>query len=132
MSLFESGHSTGEMSLGAILRSEPVPSQHRRTTVTDLVDLVCQGGWLGILGAGANDAQRFVRDYMEEIRRTDIRRVDGIRRDPGAGPEGVAVVGSERGHRGGDFRYCGRRGRKCGVLTRKPFRAIWTRWSGSS
>ena len=82
MSLFESGHSTGEMSLGAMLRGEPVPAQHSRTTVTDLVELVCRGGWPGMIGAATNDAQRFVRDYLEEIRRTDIRRLDGIRRDP--------------------------------------------------
>ena len=82
MSLFESGHSTGEMSLGAMLRGEPVPAQHSRTTVTDLVELVCRGGWPGMIGAATNDAQRFVRDYLEEIRRADIRRVDGVRRDP--------------------------------------------------
>ncbi|MCY4453683.1 MAG: DUF4143 domain-containing protein [Immundisolibacterales bacterium] len=82
MSLFESGHSTGAMSLGAMLRSESVPAQPGRTTVADLVELVCRGGWPGTIGAGANDAQRFVRDYLEEIRRTDLRRVDGVRRDP--------------------------------------------------
>ena len=82
MSLFESGYSTGGMSLGVMLRGEPVPAQHSRTTVTNLVELVCRGGWPGMIGAATNDAQRFVLDYLEEIRRADIRRVDGIRRDP--------------------------------------------------
>ena len=82
MSLFESGHSTGEISLGAMLRSEPVPAKSSRTTVAELVDLVCRGGWPGMLGAATVDVQRFVGDYLDEIRRTDIRRVDGIRRDP--------------------------------------------------
>ena len=82
MSLFESGDSTGEMSLGAMLRSEPVPAHHGGTMVTDLVDLVCRGGWPGMIGARMNDARRFARDYVEEIRRADIRRVDGVRRDP--------------------------------------------------
>ena len=82
MSLFESGHSTGGMSLGAMLHSEPVPAHLGETTVTDLVELVCRGGWPGTIGAAGNDAQRFVRDYVEEIRRADLRRVDGIRRDP--------------------------------------------------
>ena len=82
MSLLESGHSTGEMSLGAMLRSEPMPARHDRTTVTDLVDLVCRGGWPGMLGVATDDSQRFVRDYLEEIRRADLRRVDGVRRDP--------------------------------------------------
>ena len=82
MSLFESGHSAGTMSLGAMLRSEPVPAHHGGTTITDLVELVCRGGWPGMIGAPVNDAQRFVRDYVEEIRRADLRRVDGVRRDP--------------------------------------------------
>ena len=82
MSLFESGHSAGEMSLGAMLRSEPVPAYHGGTTITDLVELVCRGGWPGMIDAPAHDAQRFVRDYVEEIRRADLRRVDGVRRDP--------------------------------------------------
>ena len=82
MSLFESGHSNGEVSLGAMLRSEPVPAHLGETTVTDLVALVCRGGWPGMIDAPTHDAQRFVRDYVEEIRRTDLRRVDGVRRDP--------------------------------------------------
>ena len=82
MSLFESDDSNGAMSLGRMLRSEPVPAQRSRTAVTNLVALVCRGGWPGMIGAGMNDAQRFARDYVEEIRRADIRRVDGVRRDP--------------------------------------------------
>ena len=35
-----------------------------------------------MLDAASNDVRRFVRDYLEEIRRADIRRVDGVRRDP--------------------------------------------------
>jgi len=82
MSLFESGHSNGEISLGAMMRSESAPARHSRTTVTDLAELVCRGGWPGMIGAAPNDARRFVRDYLEEVRRTDVRRVDGIRRNP--------------------------------------------------
>ena len=82
MSLLESGHSTGESSLGAMLRSEPVPAHLAETTLTDLVAFVCRGGWPGMIDARTGDAQRYVRDYVEEIRRADLRRVDGVRRDP--------------------------------------------------
>ena len=82
MSLFESGHSSGEMSLGAMLRVESVRAQHSRATLSGLVELACRGGWPGMVGATTKDARRFVQDYVEEIRRTDLRRVDGIRRDP--------------------------------------------------
>ena len=81
MSLFESGDSSGETSLGALLRSEPVKAARSRTTLTELVDLVCRGGWPGMIGAETNDARRFARDYLEEVRRTDAL-VDGVRRDP--------------------------------------------------
>ena len=33
------------------------------------------------MGTATSDARRFVRDFLEEIRRTDTRRVDGICRD---------------------------------------------------
>ena len=117
MSLFESGHSTGENSVGAMLRSEPVPARISRTTLTDLVDLVCRGGWPGMLGAATDDALRFARDYMEEIRRADIGRVDGIRRDPvlvrrvlqslarnAATEAAVSVIAADAGGSGGPLR----------------------------
>ena len=84
MSLFESGHSTGAMSLGAMLRSESVPAQPGRTTVADLVELVCRGGWPLCHNMDTDDAQDFIGDYLDELARSEVSAVDGVRRDPAA------------------------------------------------
>ena len=55
----------------------------------EIAELVCVGGWPGHLGASEEDPPRSPadameenRDYLGEIGRTDIRRVDGAGRDP--------------------------------------------------
>lgn len=50
--------------------------------LADLTELVCRGGWPAGLQRSLSDAQRGVRDYLDEIRRADIHTVDGVRRDP--------------------------------------------------
>ena len=89
MSLFELKRSTGEISLSRLLAGEPVPSSVAELTVTELAELVCVGGWPGHLGSSAedpalspDDAMAENRDYLGEVCRTDIRRVDGSGRDP--------------------------------------------------
>lgn len=82
MSLFETGHSTGAISLEALLAGAPARSPDPGLTVTDLVRRLAVGGWPGLLGLGVQESLRAVRDYLEEIRRVDIGRVDDRRRDP--------------------------------------------------
>ena len=49
----------------------------------DLATLVCVGGWPGHFRRKSDDDALLAnRDYLDEIRRVDIRRVDGIGRDP--------------------------------------------------
>lgn len=89
MSLVELGRSTGEVSLARLLAGSPAPSLEAKLSVEEIAELVCVGGWPGHLGASqenpprsAEDAMEENRDYLGEIRRTDIRRVDGVGRDP--------------------------------------------------
>ena len=82
LSLFEL-RGAGHVSLKRLLRGEPAPSLVHELPLTELAELVCVGGWPGHLrGRSAEDAMAANRDYLEEICRTDIRRVDGIARDP--------------------------------------------------
>jgi len=83
MSMFETGQSSGAVSLAALVAgvgslSCPDPG----LDLTDLIELVCRGGWPAGLHRSLPDAQRGVRDYLDEIRRADIQTVDGVRRDP--------------------------------------------------
>lgn len=82
MTLFETGHSTGEVSLGNLLDGHASGSRDPGLTVSQLAELISVGGWPGNLDLGTKQKLRAVRDYLEEIRRLDIRRVDGIGRDP--------------------------------------------------
>ncbi len=83
MSLFELGRSTGAVSLGAVLDGAPVRHPAAELSVADLADLVCVGGWPGLLGSTVNDAMRVNRNYVDDVCRADLARVDGVRRDPG-------------------------------------------------
>ena len=83
MSLFELGRATGQVSLSRILEGDPVPSLVQDLPLPALATLVCVGGWPGHLRRKSDEAALLAnRDYLDEIRRVDIRRVDGISRDP--------------------------------------------------
>ena len=82
MSLFESGESSGEVSLRGLLASQRSSVPPSALGLSDIVDLACRGGWPGLLGDSPAVAQRQLRSYLDEISRTDISRVDGTARDP--------------------------------------------------
>ena len=82
MSLYELGFSTGEISLEALLDGDPPRSRDPGLSVADLAVRVAVGGWPGFRSHAVPDALVAVRGYLEEIRRTDIGRVDDKRRDP--------------------------------------------------
>ena len=82
MSLFESGHSHGAISLGALLDGERQQAQATRTTIEELAERIAIGGWPAHIGKAATSAMRVNRDYLNDIRRTDIRHLDGRSHDP--------------------------------------------------
>lgn len=82
MSLFESGHSTGDISLEALLNGEQARSGDTGATVESLTDRICVGGWPAFQHLSVNQALVAVSAYLDEIRRTDVSRLDNTRRDP--------------------------------------------------
>ena len=82
MSLFESGHSHGGISLGALLHGEPQHGQAERASVEEMAERIAIGGWPAHMGKTATSAMRVNRDYLNDIRRTDIGRLDGKSHDP--------------------------------------------------
>lgn len=82
MSLAEAGVSNGQVSLQAVLAGEPTQSPDQGLTVHDLLEEVVRGGWPGFRGLALPAAMRAVRDYLDQVRRTDVSAVDGVRRDP--------------------------------------------------
>ena len=82
LSLYESGASNGTVSLGAVMDGEAPHAQALDHSLGDVAEWTCRGGFPQTLGLSVGDAQRFLSLYLEEIRRVDIERVDGISRDP--------------------------------------------------
>ncbi len=82
MSLLESGASDGTVSIAALLRGEEVRAPRSSLEFADVVDQLCRGGWPGFQAHMGKASLRLVADYVDDICRTDIHTVDGIRRDP--------------------------------------------------
>jgi len=82
MTLFESGVGSGQVSLARLLDGESTQAPDVGIGVPDLAEELVRGGWPGFRRLELPAATRAVRDYLEQIRRTDISAVDGVRRDP--------------------------------------------------
>lgn len=82
MSLWETGLSTGTVSLREMLDGRAISPGESRMEVPDLVEAACRGGWPQLVDAPMTEARRFTRDYLNDICRVDVSAVDGIRRSP--------------------------------------------------
>ncbi|MEK7410014.1 MAG: AAA family ATPase, partial [Actinomycetota bacterium] len=82
MTLYEAGYSTGDVSLLALFEGGAPRAADSGLTISQVIDRVCIGGWPAFIKLTPEEAQREMRSYLDEIAKTDIRRVDGVRRDP--------------------------------------------------
>jgi len=82
MSLSEAGTSSGEISLSDLLAGAEVRAADPGLGIKDVVDLIARGGWPSLLGRPVANAQAALRGYLDETTRVDLRRVDGVARDP--------------------------------------------------
>ncbi len=82
MSLFESGHGSGAISVAALLEGTCPKTRDPGLTIAQIAERIAVGGWPGNLGRTATEAVAAVRSYIDEIRRVDVSRIDGVRRDP--------------------------------------------------
>ncbi len=82
MTMFETGKSSGEISLERLLGGDSARSADSGATVADLAHEVAIGGWPGFRGLTVERSLRAVRDYLEEIRRVDVSQIEDKRRDP--------------------------------------------------
>ncbi len=82
LSLFESGHSSGEISLAELLNRSPQGADASSLSIPELAELVAIGGWPANHGRLTREAMRLNLGYLNEIRRTDVSRVAERRADP--------------------------------------------------
>lgn len=82
MSLFETGHSAGTLSLRQLLEGDMGNTSPPDLDIDGLAERIVSGGWPRVLGLRPTAAGRVVRGYLEEISRADLPAVGGLRRDP--------------------------------------------------
>ena len=82
MSLFESGHSTGEISLAALLRGEDQRARVTKTTVPELMARIVTGSWPALVGEDERSARRWLTDYLSQIVEVNIPSLGTTRRAP--------------------------------------------------
>ena len=83
MSLWESGDSSGLVSLADVCDGRDIGVRNAECPSIDrLVSLVVRGGWPGALGKSEAQAMAIPREYVENVIRIDIQKLDDIERDP--------------------------------------------------
>ena len=83
MSLWESGESTGEISLSSLFDGAGDVTGRSRIGVDEIAHLVCCGGWpQAVLAKTPRAAYMKSSSYVDEVVHEDVHRVDGIERNP--------------------------------------------------
>ncbi len=82
MSLYESGESTGEVSLKDLFEGQEDIDGESHIDIDQLAFLVCRGGWPQAVGMRDEIALDQAIDYYEAVVHTDIQRADHVRKNP--------------------------------------------------
>ena len=82
LSLYESGRSSGEISLRRLLDGEEQRAPQSVMSIAAIAELICAGGWPGHIGRPLPGVLRVNRGYLDDVRRTDVSRASGKMRDP--------------------------------------------------
>jgi len=81
MSLYESGDSSGKVSLKELCHGNLTPAMTGDVNLKKLIDFIIRGGWPGNLGLPTQQAALLPMEYLNAIIDDDIYRIDGIKRD---------------------------------------------------
>ena len=81
MSLYESGDSSGQVSLEKLCHGEVTTAMTGEVDLTKLIELIIRGGWPGSLGLPLKQAMLLPAEYLNAVIDDDVYRIDGIRRD---------------------------------------------------
>lgn len=83
MSLWESGDSTGEVSLSSLFKSRDEIDGSSTIDIDKLAFITCRGGWpKATLKSNPKSALLQAEEYFEAVVRSDISRADNVSRDP--------------------------------------------------
>ncbi len=82
MSLFESGESSGAVSLKDMFDGDAEVTAISNLSIDDLAYVICRGGWPATLRMDRDDALDVAKDYVEAICERDAAAVDKSQKDP--------------------------------------------------
>jgi len=81
MSLYESGDSSGLVSLKDICEGKDISKNTGEVDLRHLAHLIIRGGFPGNLSFTSNEARKVVNEYINLIIDDDLYRLDGVNRD---------------------------------------------------
>lgn len=82
MSLYESGDSTGEVSLEALFKNAENIRGSNSIDLSRIAYLICRGGWPGCLSKSERASLRIPYHYFDSLVEKDISQVDNVKRNP--------------------------------------------------
>lgn len=81
MSLYESGNSSGKISLESLCEGQLTPTLTGEVELSDLANYVVRGGFPGAIDLSVDSARLIAESYIETILTDDAQRIDGKRYD---------------------------------------------------
>ena len=81
MSLWESGDSSGKVSLEQLCQGKLTPAMTGEVDLKKLIELIIRGGWPGSLGLTSEQAALLPAQYLDAVIDDDVYRMDGVKRD---------------------------------------------------
>lgn len=76
MSLYESGDSSGDISLKDLCNNKFEPKLFEETNLEKLAYLIARGGWPGNIGVAESDCAELANGYMDNVIKTDLKQLD--------------------------------------------------------
>lgn len=81
MSLYESGDSSGKVSLEALCRGKIATALTGEVDLKNLITLIIRGGWPGAIQLPVEQAALLPTEYLNAVIDDDVFHIDGIRRN---------------------------------------------------
>ncbi len=81
MSLYESGDSSGQISLEALCNGTLTPAMTGEVDLKNLINLIIRGGWPGSLDLPLKQAALLPQQYLQAVIDDDVYRIDEVKRN---------------------------------------------------
>ena len=82
MSLYESGESSGRVSLKDLCEGNMTPVMTGEVDLRNLIAYIVRGGWPGNLDTPADKAGLLPAEYLNAVIEDDVYRIDNVKRNP--------------------------------------------------